>query len=186
MDKTIFYLIKKVPFSEDFITCLPQELIDYSTKKYTKKNLKSSLYAWHVLLKISGLDFSCIKFLQNGKPIVDGYSISLSHSKDLVFVAYSSQDNNFGIDIEYIDHNKNLDTFKKLKDFTFNTTYEFYSRWTEREAYLKTLSDKKFKDVNYNFNGITNTVKFDEDEYSFSIYADNNIKFMKVDYENYV
>lgn len=185
MVKNVYYLIKKVPSSDSFINLLSCNLISYCKSKYKGENLKLSLYAWYLILTITKLNFDDVRFLENGKPLIKGYVISISHSKNAVFIAYSKDVSNIGIDIEFIDENKNVEIFKNLsKEFLNVDKKTFYNKWTEREAYIKTLNEKVFKIEDYHFKGITQNVKIDEDLYSTSICAENNINFIKVDYED--
>lgn len=185
MVKNVYYLIKKAPDNDGFINSLSNNLINYCKAKYTGDNLNLSLYAWHTLLSLTNLKFDDVEFLENGKPIVKGYAISISHSKNAVFIAYSKDVSNIGIDIEFIDENKNVEIFKSLsKEFLGASHQTFYNKWTEREAYIKTLNTKAFRLEDYKFKGLTKIIELGGLKYSASIHANKDVNFKEVYYED--
>ena len=73
---------------------------------------------------------------EDGKPILidGGKHFSISHSEDLIAIAFS--DSNCGVDIEKIK----LREFKKIAErmkFEAETLGEFYEEWTKYEALYK-------------------------------------------------
>ncbi len=77
------------------------------------------------------------------KPLASNCFVSVSHCKDMVAVCTS--DKNIGIDIEYIDRNRNLEKIanrfykgQELEIFHETPTAEcFFKIWTMKEAYSK-------------------------------------------------
>ncbi len=99
---------------------------------------------------------------ENGKPILidGGKHFSISHSKDLIALAFS--DSNCGVDIEKIE----LREFKKIADrmkFEAETLGEFYQEWTKYEALYKLGK-------NIEYGSIAN---FDLDDYALTAVSED-------------
>ncbi|MBF1384464.1 4'-phosphopantetheinyl transferase superfamily protein [Prevotella aurantiaca] len=78
-----------------------------------------------------------------GKPLIDGYNISISHTKGFVAILLSKEFE-VGIDIEYTS-----DRIKKIKkrflrnDEIYTTTNELLITWCAKEAAYKLFSEEK-------------------------------------------
>ena len=172
MNNVIYYKIKKIPNDTSFIKLLPKNVIEHSINKYGEDGCIKSLYAYYLLGEISGVNLNTLRFLENGKPIVDEMQISISHSKNYVAVCYSKCNSDISIDIEC--HSKNFNnTFKfaKLYKGFLNVSNDvFYDKWTEYECLLKVLNYKVYSKVLEDFKGTTFQLIDNNDKYSVSIY----------------
>ena len=118
----------------------PETLKQFQKKEITdeekwKSHCLSYLLVDKFLDEVYGIKSREIVF-EDGKPILidGGKHFSISHSKDLIALAFS--DSNCGVDIEKIE----LREFKKIADrmkFEAVTLGEFYKEWTKYEAMYK-------------------------------------------------
>ncbi|WP_316839565.1 4'-phosphopantetheinyl transferase family protein [Pedobacter gandavensis] len=84
----------------------------------------------------------------NKKPAIDGLCFNVSHSKDLITIAFSAR--NIGVDIEYIDP---YFQYKEVMDLCFSEQEKvmvenaalpiltFYLLWTRKEAIVKATGE---------------------------------------------
>jgi 4'-phosphopantetheinyl transferase len=92
-----------------------------------------------------GLPEAClnkISYNEEGKPLMEGISFSISHSQDLVACAFSAT-GNIGLDVEY-PRNIERDYFRHCfndQEWTLiqedKSSHTFYQYWTQKEAILK-------------------------------------------------
>lgn len=118
----------------------PETLKQFQKKEITdeekwKSHCLSYLLVDKFLDEVYGIKSREIVF-EEGKPILidGGKHFSISHSKDLIALAFS--DSNCGVDIEKIE----LREFKKIAErmkFEAETLGEFYEEWTKYEAMYK-------------------------------------------------
>lgn len=174
----IYYSIKKVPDTFSLKKALPNNILEYVKNKYLA-NLNSSLFAWSLLNELSNFDLTKVTFLKSGKPIIDGASFSISHSKGYVAIAFSNSPINLGIDIERIE-NRNLEFLNRLSNtFTLADNDVKFKLWTEREATVKALNLKLLTETDTVFKGFSKTVTTVDGEFSLSIYYDSEMELME-------
>lgn len=129
------------------------DLIDVIT--YTDGKMKDvSLKAWSFLFKIIyekyniKISKAMIYYNEYNKPYLKEKNIffNISHSKDLIAIIVD--DKECGIDIEYIDYNKNIDKLinkvlsqSEIKKYNkrINKHNYFYKLWTKKETYYKKI-----------------------------------------------
>ena len=126
-------------------------LSDYRKKKIDKMkfendkilSLGAGLLTKHVL-NINSLNDKDIKFINNGKPVIDNLFFNISHSKK--YVICTTADKAVGADIEEIsEYNENIPKrfFSKneceylSKQPEANKSKEFFRIWTIKESYIK-------------------------------------------------
>ena len=126
-------------------------LPDYRKKKIDKMkfendkilSLGAGLLTKHVL-NINSLNDKDIKFINNGKPVIDNLFFNISHSKK--YVICTTADKAVGADIEEIsEYNENIPKrfFSKneceylSKQPEANKSKEFFRIWTIKESYIK-------------------------------------------------
>lgn len=121
------------------------EKTEYNTDNFSE-NVKSHCQKIESIAAASALISMGVKNLhydENGKPFADSCFVSISHSKD--FVAVCKSDNPVGIDVEFIDCDRDFlrmskRFFKGHESEFFNnspTASAFYELWTKKEAYSK-------------------------------------------------
>ena len=182
MIENIYYLFKKVPNKFLFNKALPSNILEHINSKHLT-NLNESLYAWNLLNQFSNLDLSKVEFLKSGKPILDGASISISHSKGYVSICYAHFPINLGIDIEKIE-NRSLNFLGRIsKDFINKDINSQYKLWTEHEATAKALNLNLLNNTP-SFKGLTRSILTIDGEFSFSIYNDSDVNLKEITYEN--
>lgn len=108
---------------------------DISDEEKLKIHCLSYLLVDKFLEEVYGIESREIVF-EDGKPILidGGKHFSISHSENLIAIAFS--DSNCGVDIEKIK----LREFKKIAErmkFEAETLGEFYEEWTKYEATYK-------------------------------------------------
>lgn len=108
---------------------------DISDEEKLKVHCLSYLLVDKFLEEVYGIKSREIVF-EDGKPILidGGKHFSISHSEDLIAIAFS--DSNCGVDIEKIK----LREFKKIADrmkFEAETLGQVYEEWTKYEALYK-------------------------------------------------
>jgi len=153
------YYIKSIKeiddkFVNDNLYLLPKYRIEKINKLVKKEDKYLSFYAGYllyILLKENGFNDidKEIYFNENNKPLLPSkYNLyfSISHSKDMVFVAIS--DKKIGIDIEFIDEKINLNIKKYFSKEDIETLENsknylntFFDIWTLKESYLKYLGE---------------------------------------------
>lgn len=99
---------------------------------------------------------------EKGKPILidGGKHFSISHSEDIIAIAFS--DSNCGVDIEKIK----LREFKKISDrmkFNAETLGKFYQEWTKYEALYKLGKNVEYGSV----------ANFDLDNYALTAVSED-------------
>lgn len=122
-------------------------------------------------------DFSTLGITENGKPYIEGYKFSISHSEALVCVAISKND--VGVDLECATKRRNwlglrrrVLTQKENEELaTDNETMT--SNWTQKEAVFKLMGGRVFSPnaialEGYYIDTITD-ISLDEDNYILSV-----------------
>lgn len=114
---------------------------NYVVRKYFLRTLLS---------QFMGIPHSALVFQlkANKKPAIDGLFFNVSHSKDLITIAFSATE--IGIDLEYIDPYFN---YTEVADFCFSaeektmvskaplSVLTFYLLWTRKEAIVKATGE---------------------------------------------
>lgn len=130
---------------------LYNKLPDYRKAKINKikfqedkiLSLGAGLLTKHILT-INNLNDINIKFINNGKPVVEGLFFNISHSGKYVICAVA--DKAVGVDIEKIsEYNENIPKrFFARKECEYlsaqpeaNKNKEFFRIWTIKESYIK-------------------------------------------------
>lgn len=152
---------------------------------YTDDNMKEiSLKGWSLLSNLIYEKFNIklskdiIKYNEYNKPYLENENIyfNISHSKDLIAIVIS--DKECGIDIEYIDYEKDLSKIIKkvlskkerfIYKFKINKHKYFYKLWTIKEAYYKALG------TGIKYNQLHENVSYNN--IKSYIYKDNNKKY---------
>lgn len=134
---------------------------DISDEKKLKEHCLAYLLVDKFLDEVYNIKSREIIF-EDGKPILidGGKHFSISHSEDLIALAFS--DSNCGVDIEKIK----LREFKKIAErmkFEAETLGDFYQEWTKYEALYKLG-----KDVDYG-----SVANFELDDYALSAVSEN-------------
>ena len=143
-----------------------------SNEQKWKIHCLSYLLVDRFLDEIYGIKSREIVF-ENGKPILidGGKHFSISHSEDLIAIAFS--DTNCGIDIEKIK----LREFKKISDkmkFNAETLGEFYQEWTKYEALYKLGKDKTYGSF----------ANFDLDDYALTAVSEDPCEEYELYYQS--
>lgn len=107
---------------------------------------------------------------KNGKPYLKNSNLffNISHKKDIIVIAVS--DNEVGIDIEYIDKDKEikkalLNSFFSKNEINYidNNIENFFEVFTKKESYIKMLGKRvaeiKYVDI-FNLNCNFNTFRY--------------------------
>ncbi|MBQ3253685.1 MAG: 4'-phosphopantetheinyl transferase superfamily protein [Acholeplasmatales bacterium] len=124
---------------------LPDIVLEHCNKYKVddKKNISlSNYYYLDLALKKLNSSLENISYL-NGKPFINDYYISLSHSKK--YFGFAISNNNIGIDIEDIitklDLSKRILSEAELKEFNDSLDKSLYltTKWTLKEAYGKMI-----------------------------------------------
>lgn len=185
MIESIYYAIQKVPKEFSFNKALPNNILEYINNKHGAK-IKESLFAWGLLNQLINADLSKVTFLKSNKPILNGLSFSISHSKGYVAIAFCYQPINLGIDIQKIE-DKDLNFLGKLsKEFKAQDRNGQYHLWTKREATVKALNLKLLSNDLPKFKGVNNSVLTADGEFSVSIYNDSELNLKEISYEDYI
>jgi len=163
----------------DFPSGISSELKDITSKAV----LSQKFAVWGLLSKVfkeffnEEFDGSLVYKNQFGKPLYNKQNIyfSLSHSKDLVGVALST--NSIGFDIEKIDNDRVNDKLLnrvlnslEIEEFSCD---KFFDVWTKKEAIFKLNgNEKSFIPKNVlpdNYNTKTYSISYNNDAYSLSV-----------------
>ena len=92
---------------------------------------------------------------KNGKPYLKNSNLffNISHKKDIIVIAFS--DNEIGIDMEYIDKDKEikkalLNSFFSKNEINYidNNIEKFFEVFTKKESYIKMLG-KRVAEIKY-------------------------------------
>lgn len=145
--KRIFYYLQSIENCKKMEIELPKNIKEHCSK-YEGERFTTSVLSYSLLefiLKKFGRNIREIRFSNNGKPLIEGGYVSISHSNDYIFVSFG--DVNHGIDIQCVDHKikkekimtkyfpSYLNQFKELNEEEKDDL--FYKLWTKKEAYTK-------------------------------------------------
>ncbi len=170
----VYYSVKKVPKNFNGENTLPENILKHINNS-RKENALESIYAWETLKNLSNFNLKDVEFLQTGKPILKNCSISLSHSKGYVAIAFTSSLTELGIDVEKIQ-DKSLKFLTKISTkFNSLDTKSQYELWTKHESTVKALNLKLLKDTKEEFFGISKIINTLDGEFSLSIYNKGTI-----------
>lgn len=158
-----------------------EKVKEETLKQYQKKDitdeLKLKIHCLSYLLvdkfleEVYGVESREIVF-EDGKPILidGGKHFSISHSEDLIALAFS--DSNCGVDIEKIK----LREFKKISErmkFEAETLGEFYQEWTKYEALYKLGKDIEYGSV----------ANFDLEDYALTAVSEDPCEEYEIFYQ---
>ncbi len=182
MKNTLFYVIKQ--YNNDSLNAL-DFITRHSYKKYGE-HLNLSVFAYTTLLNaikkvygVSAYDLD-LQFLESGKPTVNGFSVSVSHTNGVVAVAFLKGDKPVGIDIEVIADKKSERLNKLLNLENDVNVREQYLAFTKRESFIKAFDLNMLTKREIEFEGISKTVKIDGSEYALSVFYGGDIKEIKL------
>ena len=145
---------------------------DISDEEKLKVHCLSYLLVDKFLEEVYGIKSREIVF-EDGKPILidGGKHFSISHSEDLIAIAFS--DSNCGVDIEKIK----LREFKKIADrmkFEAETLGQFYEEWTKYEAMYKLGKNVEYGSV----------ANFDLEDYALSAVSEDPCEDFDLYFQN--
>lgn len=145
---------------------------DISDEEKLKVHCLSYLLVDKFLEEVYGIESREIVF-EDGKPILidGGKHFSISHSEDLIAIAFS--DSNCGVDIEKIK----LREFKKIAErmkFEAETLGEFYEEWTKYEAKYKLGKDLEYGSI----------ASFDLEDYALSAVSEDPCEEFELYFQN--
>lgn len=134
---------------------------DFSNEEKRKIHCFSYLLVDKFLNEIYGIESREIVF-EEGKPVLidGGKHFSISHSEDLIALAFS--DTNCGVDIEKIKLREFKNIAERMK-FEANTLGEFYEEWTKYEALYKLGKNVQYGSI----------ANFDLDDYALAAVSED-------------
>ena len=134
---------------------------DFSNEEKRKIHCFSYLLVDKFLDEIYGIKSREIVF-DEGKPVLidGGKHFSISHSEDLIALAFS--DTNCGVDIEKIKLREFKNIAERMK-FEANTLGEFYEEWTKYEALYKLGKNVEYGSI----------ANFDLDDYALTAVSED-------------
>ena len=169
--------------------------IPYNIKrKYQQsEDILNSLLGYTLLSKYLNDDFGYtnknLTYNEFGKPYLKDIYFSISHSHNMIALIISNEE--CGIDIEYIDKDRNYDLLSKkiLSDNEYDIYINelqkeeyFITCWTKKEAFLKSLGTgiikSKLSEVDENINSLK-IVDGNNKEYIISIYSKESFNIKK-------
>lgn len=129
--------VKDIRDCNDYI---PDGIFRKEINKYENSKLKEENYAaWSTLYAILKNEYQVsdfnVRYNQYQKPYIKDLYFNISHSNKMIAIIISNEE--CGIDIEYINSQKDISNLKKR--FHISNDDEFYKQWTRKEAYLKKL-----------------------------------------------
>lgn len=153
-------------------TLLKYQKKDISDNEKLKVHCLAYLLVDKFLEEVYGIESREIVF-EDGKPILidGGKHFSVSHSEDLIALAFS--DSNCGVDIEKIK----LREFKKISErmkFEAETLGEFYEEWTKYEALYKLGNETEYGSV----------ASFDLEDYALTAVSEDPCEEYELYYQN--
>lgn len=161
-----------------------ESIIKYNDPQMKIISLKGWSFLEDILLKEYNIifDVNDIYFNEYKKPYLLNQNLffNISHSKDMIAIVISDME--CGVDIEYIDYNRDVDKLKNKvlskKELNIYIIRKekikyFYSIWTKKEAYFK----KRGKGIELNMLNkdiplegiVTKIINNDNNKYSVSI-----------------
>lgn len=155
-----------------------EETLKQFQKKEISDEAKWKIHCLSYLLvdkfleEVYGIESREVVF-DEGKPILidGGKHFSISHSEDLIAIAFS--DSNCGVDIEKIK----LREFTKISErmgFEAETLGEFYQEWTKYEALYKLGKDIEYGSV----------ANFDLDDYALTAVSEDPCEEFEIYYQS--
>ncbi len=157
---------------------LSENIVFHCKQKYNGEMLNESLFAYQTLALLykekTGSDLPKITFLDNGKPVSDNITVTISHSEGAVAVGFSTDKNiNIGVDIQLIKDKK--PKAQKLLGLSESCeAEEFYLAWTKNETLKKALNLSLLKDNLTKFKGESKVIKINGKNYAVSIYSEGD------------
>ena len=180
MQNTLFYIVEQFKKPTDNLLEIVK---NHSFIKYGEK-CETSVFTYQTLFKglkkvfkVDGFD---IDFLESGKPVMDGFSVSLSHTDGLVAVAFTKGDLPVGIDLEVVGNKKSERLSGLLGLDSTASIAEQYLAFTKRESVIKAHNLTMLTRQNLEFKGESKIVEYNGVKYALSIYFDGVIKEIKL------
>ena len=142
MEETVAEFLSHYPWMDEYV----EELSDYKSDR-RKLELLTVRALLHEMLLVDGLSVrqslrvGKIRHNENGKPLLQGYHISISHTKGFVAVIISKV-NEVAVDIEFYDDRVKRIAQKFLrKDELFTGMDSLLVCWCGKETIYKLFSD---------------------------------------------
>ena len=157
---------------------LSENIVFHCKQKYSGEMLSNSLFAYQSLALLykekTGKDLPEIAFLDNGKPVSEDISVTLSHSSGVVAVGFSTDKSlNIGVDIQLIKEIK-PQIARRLGLSETCSNNDFYLAWTKNETLKKALNLSLLKDNLNAFVGESKVIKINGENYAVSIYSEGD------------
>lgn len=110
---------------------------------HSQGRLREKLVEYCLLKALTQTDGLVISHLPSGQPVVEGYSISLSHTKGWAAMIVSKKDVALGVDIEYVSErvNKVAERFIRPDEQSGSLAYRLIN-WSAKESVYKALSSE--------------------------------------------
>lgn len=130
---------------ESIIPTLPAEIKE-QILSYKSAKRRSEIIATYALLhSLTGNDDVVLKHEKSGRPILEGYNVSISHTKGLAAVILSKT-HNVAIDVEYISERVNKVAHVFLRtDEEAPSTESRLIHWCAKETLYKLLSEEDLR-----------------------------------------
>ena len=177
----VYYIIKK--FNDEKTEYdLPTAVIEHCKSRHSGNAFKISLFAYNLLFDAYSTVYKkalTLDFLPSNKPISNGASVSVSHSKNVVAVCFVDGQENIGVDVQEVkgEFSGNL---KKLLNDGVNTVVNDYVSWCKREAYIKANDLSMLTKKKIEFKGVTKTLELNGTYYAFALHCNNVVDFVEV------
>lgn len=110
---------------------------------HSEVRLREKHVSYAMLRALTGNDNLIIRHLPSGKPVIDGYSLSISHTKGWAAMLISEKDEAVGVDIEYFSDrvNKVASRFIRPDEQSDSLAHRLVN-WSAKEAVYKMFSDE--------------------------------------------
>ena len=185
--------LKNEKMPSTFIEAYALMLHNIKRKYQQSEDILNSLLGYTLLSKYLNDDFGYtnknLTYNEFGKPYLKDIYFSISHSHNMIALIISNEE--CGIDIEYIDKDRNYDLLSKkiLSDNEYDIYINelqkeeyFITCWTKKEAFLKSLGTgiikSKLSEVDENINSFK-IVDGNNKEYIISIYSKESFNIKK-------
>lgn len=110
---------------------------------HSPNRLREKLVTYAMLRAMTGRDDLIIRHLPSGSPVVDGLSLSISHTRGWAALLLSEESVALGVDIEYVSErvNKVADRFIRPDEQSATLAHRLIN-WSAKETVYKLLSEE--------------------------------------------
>lgn len=110
---------------------------------HSEVRLREKHVSYAMLRALTGNCNLIIRHLPSGKPVIDGYSLSISHTKGWAAMLISEKDEAVGVDIEYFSDRVNKVAGRFIRpDEQAASLAQRLVNWSAKEAVYKMFSDE--------------------------------------------